>query len=310
MPVVPSFATMLTRVEPETSQRRPGVVVVNTNAGLSSRGVDLSVVFPGWPVLEVGPDLDQQLRSAISDGVEVIGVWGGDGTIRAVASLIAGTDVAMLPGPGGTHNHFALAMGLDTEERVRDAVGGGTIRRIDAAYANDELFLNNSSLGWYAQLLRRREHYERRLPRLVAKLASMVIEAAVVHRMHVKVSDRPTRSTWMIWVGNGRYGLSPEDVAERADMSDGLLDIRALTAANRLPKLRAAVRFLHRSIETSSLLDRSLTSEATVTVRRRHHVDVTLDGEIKRLALPIRFRVARGAVNVVTMTGEDNAHGV
>jgi diacylglycerol kinase family enzyme len=58
--------------------------------------------------------------------------------------------------PAGTRNHFALDLGLDRGNVVGalDAFTDGVERRIDLAAVNGRPFVNNASLGLYAEVVR------------------------------------------------------------------------------------------------------------------------------------------------------------
>ena len=64
-------------------------------------------------------------------------------------------DVAHVCVPAGTRNHFALELGLDRDDVVGalDAFVDGIERRVDLARLNGRIFVNNASLGIYAQVV-------------------------------------------------------------------------------------------------------------------------------------------------------------
>ena len=58
--------------------------------------------------------------------------------------------------PSGTRNHFALDLGLDRGDVLRalDAFTDGVERTVDLGQVNDRVFVNNASLGVYAEVVR------------------------------------------------------------------------------------------------------------------------------------------------------------
>jgi len=101
-------------------------------------------------------------------------------------------------------------------------------------------------------------------------------------------------TTWMLFVGNGMYGLSLNEIAEREGLRDGLLDVRVLRAEGVLAKLRAAFVLLTARIDRSPTLVRLVAPRVLVSTRPRN-IDVTLDGELTGVRGPLEFSIHRGA---------------
>jgi hypothetical protein len=106
-------------------------------------------------VLGPGDNLFELADRAVTQGADVIGMAGGDGSQALVASVAMQHDVAHVCVPAGTRNHFALDLGLDRDDVVGalDAFTDGVERRIDLASLNERIFVNNASLGIYARVV-------------------------------------------------------------------------------------------------------------------------------------------------------------
>jgi undecaprenyl-diphosphatase len=278
---------------------RTGILFVNPVAGSATETPEaLSAKLPSLELRPCEPaDLRRELVDAVAAGTEVVAVGGGDGTQRTAAAVLAHTESTLLPVPLGTFNHFARALGIDTVDAAAEALAQGTPTRVDVCQVNDEVFLNNASIGWYAEMLRTRMKLSHRMPRQLAKVAALVAHLPKAPRVDVEVAGETYRS-WLVWVGNGRYDLRVGHLAERLSLTDHHLDVRILIADRRLARFRAAFALLTGRVETSDALERFTATEATLRVGRRT-VAVGVDGDGVSLAPPLCFRSAPEALSVL-----------
>jgi YegS/Rv2252/BmrU family lipid kinase len=95
-----------------------------------------------------------QTRQAIADGARVVFAFGGDGTVMACATVLAGTDVALAVLPSGTGNLLATNLGLSSNVREGvDVAVNGDRRRIDVGAVDDRCFTVMAGMGFDAQML-------------------------------------------------------------------------------------------------------------------------------------------------------------
>jgi diacylglycerol kinase family enzyme len=113
-----------------------------------------------------GDDIAGTIAAAIAARPRLIVAGGGDGTISAVAGALVDTGIALGVLPLGTLNHFAKDLGipLELEAAVRVLAEGRTAR-IDVGEVNGRIFVNNSSLGLYPEIVRLRERQQKRFGR-------------------------------------------------------------------------------------------------------------------------------------------------
>src|SRR3954468_12565492 len=116
-----------------------------------------------------GTDLGELARSAVSDGADALAMAGGDGSQAVVADVAAELDLPYACIPAGTRNHFALDLGVDRDDVVGalDALVDGGERRVDLAEVNGRCFVNNVSLGVYADAVQRPEYRNAKLRTIV-----------------------------------------------------------------------------------------------------------------------------------------------
>lgn len=238
------------------------------------------------------------IRTALDvHALSMVAVWGGDGSMRTVAQSLAGTDVALLACPGGTHNHFATDVGLGTVEAVRTALASPHYELVDVGMAGDQVFLNNANAGWYVDLVSRRQRLEQRMPRRLAKILSVFIQLFRLRRLHVEL-DGTSHTVWVAWVGNGRFGMEPGRLAERDGLADGKLDVRLLLAKGRFPKLQALAALIRGEAASSPLMVRRVVDQCTFSFSRES-VRFALDGELTRLPSPVHMVCRPSSLSVI-----------
>jgi diacylglycerol kinase family enzyme len=150
-------------------------VIINASAGnhhAATRARTLSELFLAAGIrvsvrfAETGPQLDALVREAVRERPKMLIAAGGDGTISTAAGALAGTQIALGVLPFGTLNHFAKDLGipLELEASVQNIIDDNVIA-VDVGEVNGRVFINNSSLGMYPDIVRDRERQETRLGR-------------------------------------------------------------------------------------------------------------------------------------------------
>jgi undecaprenyl-diphosphatase len=273
----------------------PGVVIVNPHSGPEETPVDeVGALFPGSVVEELDRDgaRRQFERAVASQSPSFLAVAGGDGTIRCAAGVVAESEVALVPVPAGTRNHFAKEVGIPTlEDAGTAASASGRVVLVDLGDVNGEPFVNNANIGAYPRIVKEREVHEKRFSsKAVATLVASWKELRGLHKFTVVVDGGESFRTWMVFVGNGRYGTSLFDVGSRECLDDGLLDVRVLRADGRMARLRVIGRLLIGRLATSPMAELDAVESLSLSVVGRSSVDVALDGEIVRLECPLVFR--------------------
>lgn len=221
-------------------------VVINANrvegADELRSAITEQLVDAGWPEplwLETtaeDPGLGQS-RQAVEDGVDVVFVCGGDGTVRAVVEGLAGSDVALAVLPGGTGN--LLAANLDIPTNVPDGVATALARgrrQVDIGEVDGQAFAVMAGMGFDANMV---DDAPTKLKAVAGSVAYVV--SALKHlgddemRVEVRVDDQPPvrRHARSVLVGNvgrlqGGVRLLPEAEADNGQMDVAIIAPRNL----------------------------------------------------------------------------------
>jgi diacylglycerol kinase family enzyme len=257
-----------------------------------------------------GSDVVELARRALSDRTPLIVAGGGDGTISAVASEVVGTDTALGVLPLGTLNHFAkdLHIPLDLESATENILEGH-VARVDVGEVNGRIFLNNSSLGLYPSIVRRREKQQERLGR--GKWPAFLWAAFTMLRRYpfldvrLSTEDRDmVRRTPFVFIGNNEYEMENFNIGGRACLDAGKLSLYVAHRTGRLGLLRFAWRALFGGLRNEKDFDALCCTQLWIETRRSR-LHVATDGEVTIMTTPLQYRVRPGALRVVVPQRRD-----
>jgi diacylglycerol kinase family enzyme len=251
-----------------------------------------------------GDEIVRCARAALDGGADLIVGGGGDGTINAVASVLVDTGVPFGVLPLGTLNHFAkdIGMPMALEEAVR-VIAAGRQAQVDVGEVNGRIFLNNSSLGLYPDMVHDREKQQRRLGRgkwlsaLWASLAALRRYPFLSVRLAVQ-GERLARRTPFVFIGNNEYTMQGLAIGERARLDAGTLSLYVAQRPGRLGLLRFAARALVGKLGQERDFDVLLAPDMEIETRRSH-IMVATDGEVNLMQTPLRYRVRPRALTVI-----------
>ncbi len=265
---------------------------------LEQHGVEARVVVPGSTEAAT-----EEARLAGEEGADFLFVAGGDGSLRAAALGLAGSETALAVLPAGTANVFAREVRIPggMQEAVDVHLRGQQVR-MDLGRADGQCFLLMAGIGWDAEIARA---VPNRLKRLTGP-ASYVLHGL---RMLPRLRTQP-----MAWVADGERFEAPVGVmvlsntrsyggaisfAPDALATDGLLDLTALKPRRRGDGIRLAARLLARRLPRGGGATSGRVAEVTVETAG---LPVQLDGDYAG-ETPMRFTVEPGGLVVSVPAG-------
>jgi diacylglycerol kinase family enzyme len=250
-----------------------------------------------------GTDVTTEARRSVENGARMVVGGGGDGTLSAIAAVLAGTETPLGILPLGTLNHFAKDLGIPLEiEEAVATLTTGRITQVDVGEVNGSLFLNNSGLGLYPVIVHIRElRQSHGIAKWPAALWATCKAFARYERLSIRVlveGRELRRRTPVVFIGNNEYLLGGVQLPVRDRLDDGLLSVYIPHAHGRFRLIWFSIRALFGKPRSDGDLDAFLTSELWIETRHRS-LKVSLDGEVTIQQPPLHYRIRPQALRVV-----------
>jgi diacylglycerol kinase family enzyme len=296
---------------------------------------DLGWAEPLWLETSVDDPGTGQARQAVDAGADLVVACGGDGTVRKVAHVLAGTNTALGLVPAGTGNLLARNLDVvipraaetgpdDVEAAMRVALTGDD-RRIDvgwisvtgppgerpgesdsggeAAPGEEQLFLVMAGMGFDAAVM---ATVPEALKAKVGPIAYFVSGARHLrgHRTRVRITidgAEHTRRVRTVVVGNvgklqGGLALMPD-----AEVDDGWLDLVAIGPRGMVGWLDVAGRMLTRRRRVDATMGHW--RGRRITIRADAPQPAQIDGDPIGDAVELALRVDAGALLIRVAAG-------
>ena len=143
----------------------------------------------------------------------VIVAAGGDGTLNAVASQMLHQSIPMGILPLGTFNYVARVLNIPLDIlKAATVIATGEPRASHVACLNDQIYLNNASLGLYPLFIKKREEYNRRFGRFPLHAYTSGLDVLIRDRKELKLEVQVDGQTYpvktpLIFFGNNQLQL-------------------------------------------------------------------------------------------------------
>lgn len=296
------------------------VVIANGRAGQPAsealQALEAALREIGRPVqiwqAETPEVLPQLATRAVRERAAIVVAFGGDGTVNTVAQALAGMPVVLAVAPHGTFNYIAREYALpQAPEAIAAMIREGQVRAIAAGWANEVVFLNNASVGLYRDVIEARERHKERWGRyrLVAVASALVTAWHAPARLRLEALDadgrrRASGRFSLLFAGiNARQfddsGFSLGDAVRQGAL--GFVTVRALNPMRVLALLGGS---LVGRVEALQAIETFAVPALTLRLPGRRVVDVVIDGEIRRLRVPVKLRVQPAALRLLVPAAE------
>ncbi len=239
--------------------------------------------------LHPGEDWAQVVRDLVAGGADGLMAAGGDGTQALVATIAAEHDLPFACIPAGTRNHFALDLGVDRDDVVGalDAFVDGGEKRVDLGEVGGRVFVNNVSLGLYAEAVQSEGYRDAKIRTILDTVPSVLAPGGGEHTRELRWTGpdgRAQRSAAVVLVSNNVYRLGTVlGSGTRPRMDAGQLGV---TVAGR-----GAAAGEHRHLVTEW-------ATPEFVIDSDGDVPVGVDGEALMMPTPLVFRVRPGVLRV------------
>jgi diacylglycerol kinase family enzyme len=238
--------------------------------------------------LRRGDHLATIVGEAIGRGADALGMAGGDGSQAVVAAIAAERGLPYVCVPAGTRNHFALDLGVDRNDVVGalDAFTKGGERVVDLAEVNERVFVNNVSLGVYAEAVAQSSYRDAKLRTLADTVPAVLGPKGQALDLHwTRPDGRRYRTSAVVLVSNDPYRLGHTiGSGTRPRLDAGQLGIAVIgSQEDRGAASKRLEQWVAPSFEVGS--DRT--------------VAAGIDGEAVQLEPPLRFRTRPKALRAL-----------
>jgi YegS/Rv2252/BmrU family lipid kinase len=250
------------------------------------------------------------MEAAASD-IDLVIAWGGDGTINEVGrALVQRADEGApsirrrtIPAlgiiPGGSGNGLARALGIpfNPEKAIEHAIRAPD-RQIDVGELGDRMFFNVAGVGLdahVAALVSTHVHHRGLAPYLKGVVGDLLRYKPVEYAVTADGRSFQASALFIAVANSRQYGFGVE-IAPRASLEDGMLDVVVVEDRRFIGNLARIPSLFLRNIDRRDGIDAS--QVRSLTIRCREPMLFHVDGEAVQGSDTLVARVHPGALRL------------
>jgi YegS/Rv2252/BmrU family lipid kinase len=206
---------------------KPQMILHQLNGVFHPAGVEWGV-----SITQKSGDAVRFARQAIADGSEVIGAYGGDGTVMEVAGAVQGGEIPMAILPGGTANLMSVELGIpkDLTKAAQIMIDPeSVIRWIDMGQVGEQQFMLRVGMGFAGEKVKLADReLKDKWGILAYSIAGLkALETASVAHYHITVdgAEYETDGKTCLIDNAGNMGTQGVTPSKTISISDVLLDV-------------------------------------------------------------------------------------
>lgn len=297
------------------------------NPGAGQEGLNLKsvhAVLSEYPVewdiriTKQAGDAERLTREAIKAGIDVVAVYGSDGSVAEAAAALAGaTDTCLAILPGGTANVMSIELGIPAalEDALRVAADPSSIVRIiDVGEVNDRTFVLRVSMGLEAEMVagadRKAKDRYGVFAYLWAAARNVIAPQTARYRLILDGKEEEIEGVTCIVANSGNLGRNGLSLASNIAVDDGFLDVFVVEQAGFKTLIDVASSMLNSGPSQGEEATDMATEEHPLSALHRWRVKIAeifsdpsqriqSDGELLE-GSSMRCSVRAGALRVLT----------
>ncbi|WP_216934086.1 MULTISPECIES: diacylglycerol kinase family protein [unclassified Acinetobacter] len=302
-----------------SNQSKPLSLIYNHNAGFRIEGPEgvyeqLTAIFSAHgyqtEAYEIQDSqqfekimLEVRQRHLASEEPGIVVAAGGDGTLNTVAKHLLNTPISVGILPLGTFNYVArlLDIPLDLLEAAEVIVTGQT-KRINVAQINQDIYLNNASLGLYPLFIKKREDYNRIFGRFPLHAYTSALDVLIRDRKELRLEiwvdqKKYPVKTPLIFFGNNPLQLADMNMQIAEAAEQGKVAGVVVSKSDKLTLFKLVYQLIRGKIDQASDISSFAADQIRIESKRKKLI-VAIDGEIVEMSPPLNIAVLKNSLSV------------
>lgn len=262
---------------------------------------------PIWYEASSSREIPRLARKAITEGADLLFIWGGDGTVQRCVNEVAGEAVNLAILPAGTANLLAKNLHIPIDLKKAVDVGlDGEWRRLDVGVLNGKRFTVMAGVGFDALMMRYADKgLKERFGRLAYVWTGSRATGMKLRRVQIRVDGKPWFKGKASCVLLGQMGTLAGGIVAFADArpDDGLLEVGVVTADNAVEWTRVVSRMVTGHADGSPLTQ--MTQGREVDIKLDRPTVYELDGGARKAKKRLRASIEPLAITVCVPKTEE-----